>query len=378
MGNAVLALEKATIEALLRMSQNVGTPLDRTLLTDVLFWAKRHRLIIETADVFTNAAWKRVGEDLWEAIQSGSKEAQALAKTYRQVRLMIEQLSVEAEIEATVKGVYAAAEGKAAEKSSNKQPGSENDCDRSNENIPTPHMVAAPAHKGPYDDLIPPWDGNSQVPQTSSPVNPSMPPFVPLLPMEVDPVSAPLSPDSDTESEALKTLLSQQARVMTQLLQEVQCLDRDAKSTTIKQAYKKAHNAIVSGLKNIENQLGDVNDSVPGPSPLTPKQPSPGSSQSLSLSKRKALLNYMKDGEWSVEEADNYLCSKYGTVARIMPEEKREIREWQQRYSPHVQAKQDPRSTRDNTFWLPAKWVKPWILKQKPEDAGGGDNNLPQ
>ena len=154
-----------------------------------------------------------------------------------------------------------------------------------------------------FDDELPPYTEESP-PQ---PVQPTAPPTkVPTaFPMEVNPVSVPLPDDSGLN-------LAGHAKLMTQLLEEMKRLDAGSKKSDVKKAYKKAHDAILSGLNNITTQLDEREElnERKGPDPAVLQD------------RRLWVLERMRAREWTFAEAENYLQSKYGPSAAISEEEK--------------------------------------------------------
>ncbi|OWK59221.1 hypothetical protein RLOC_00006526 [Lonchura striata] len=223
------------------------------------------------------------GEELWEAVQSKSKEAKSLAPIYRQVEMLIEKMGAEPEIEAAARSIVAAADKR----------------------IVAAGVVLEPVERGPYDDLSPPWDGKEV---KSADAVPSAPP------MEVDLASVPLP--EDQPGEQLQTLLKQQAEIMTDLLQEMKQLDKGSKAADVKDTYKKAHSAIVYGLQNIEQQLASVETPT-----LTPQS-------QARKGKTDWVINMVKEGEWLIETANQFLQSEFGPEGCLLPQQLMDIVEF--------------------------------------------------
>ncbi|RMC21435.1 hypothetical protein DUI87_02301 [Hirundo rustica rustica] len=132
--------------------------------------------------------WRKIGEELWESVQNGQKGSKQLARTYRTVRLMIDQVHADAEVAAALQDTI-----------SGKKPEPDEHTDLLDwgpyaEPVPpydeSERVVAAPARKkGEFDDVIIPW-----VP----PPEPSAPPVGDsnrTQPMDIDPASIPLPED---------------------------------------------------------------------------------------------------------------------------------------------------------------------------------------
>lgn len=286
MGNTVSAIEKATVDALMKLAQKKGETVDRSLLVNLLYWAKRRGFLKDSADVFKEATWQVVGADLWEAIQTGNKEAKSLASTYRQLRMLIEQMGAEIELELTAQTMVTAVASKFTQ-----------------DPAPTSY-VSAPATCGPYDDLIPPWDPidihNVPAPaplappaaQDAVPTNPD-PVSWPPPPPDIDPAIMPLPEETNMDAEDLQSTLQKQTELMTKLLGEMKRLDKGSKNRTIREAYKKAHDAILSSLKTLEEN----------------SFPAANTSKDTSQ-RREHILNLVKAGEWDMPTANQFLTSK--------------------------------------------------------------------
>lgn len=243
-----------------------------------------------------------MGTDLWEAIQTGNTEAKSLASIYRQLRLLIERLNAEAEVDLAARTVITAAADKLSlstdpQSSTNEPQSLSSEPSASGLSSfsvlpePPPVYVAAPAAKGPYHDLIPPWEPPVPVP---TPVSPTAPlPASSSNTAPVNPASVPLPDDMEVDPQPaeLKDQLKQQAELMTNLLNEMQRLDKGAKSATVRDAYKQAHDAIISGLKALED------NSVPVSSPREDE-------------KRRRVLQTIYDHSFDLDTAQHYITAK--------------------------------------------------------------------
>ncbi|KAF4803777.1 hypothetical protein TURU_013378 [Turdus rufiventris] len=172
-----------------------------------------------------------------------------------------------------------------------------------NEKVALPISKADREAWGMFDDELSPYTEES-LPQ---PLQPTIPPAeVPTAsPMEADRASILLPDDSGCNLEG-------HAKLMTQLLEEMKSLDAGSKKSDIKKAYKKAHDAILSGLNNIATQLDEREE-------LNERK---GSDPAVLQDRRLWVLERMRAREWTFAEAENYLQSKYGPSAAISEEEK--------------------------------------------------------
>lgn len=98
MGVAPSVVEKVMLDGLLQVADKMGRDLEKQVVVDLLVWSCRRGLIRDPSQVFNNDTWKKVGKELWESVQVGSKGAKMLVKPYREMRLMIEQLNAEVEV----------------------------------------------------------------------------------------------------------------------------------------------------------------------------------------------------------------------------------------------------------------------------------------
>lgn len=186
MGSAVSAMEKATVEGLLTVAKGTGHSISRQDLVDFLFWCKRRGLLTTSGQLFSKDQWKRIGEELWESVQIGQKDSKQLAKTYRSVRSMIEQVHADAEIAAALQDALSG-------KAETKEKETEELIDFEKIECPPPYnpcegdaeIIIAPAKKkGPFDDLLTPWDAKQEEAGPSAPSLPQQ--QMSPVPMEVD------------------------------------------------------------------------------------------------------------------------------------------------------------------------------------------------
>ncbi|TRZ22674.1 hypothetical protein HGM15179_004519 [Zosterops borbonicus] len=312
MGNAaMMALEKATVDGLLKVATTTGKKIDRSDLVDLLFWCRRRGLLDSTGQIFDLAAWQKVGRELWEYVQIGAKDSKQLAKTYREVRMVIEQVHADAEVAKALQS--AIAEGPENSLSPEEKE-TLADAERKEEQEkgyldewgdfapPMPPMAAPAGFKGAFDDIIPPW----------IPEPPEDPPEVqgqqasaPPMPMDIDPAKVPL-PKESPESPGLGRLLEAQKNVMEKILSEMKRIDGGASKPTRALAYQRAAQALKEGLENIEKQL-DRQDA----SGSHPEQP-PDKPKTLTKAQRLNLMDYAADGEMGVEELNDHLRETYG------------------------------------------------------------------
>lgn len=340
MGNAVMtALEKATVDGLLKVASSTGRKINRQDLVDLLFWCRRRGLLETSGQLFDLAAWQKIGKELWESVQTGAKGSKQLAKTYREVRLMIEQVHADAEVAKALQSAIAGEpEGEELDQ------GNEETLERAEEeeergkgymdsddwgnfskydplppliDVPPPPPIVAPAgFRGAFDDIIPPWN-------PEPPKEPSAPP----MPMEteISPQNVPLPEDS--ESPNLEKLLQAQRNVMGKLLEEMRQIDGGADKPTRQLAYQRAADAIKQGLENIEKQIGQDNLGD-GATPTDHSSPQP---KELTKAQRLNLIDLAGEGEMGVEELNDYLRNKYGAGQGLTHSERRRIAEMRTR-----------------------------------------------
>ncbi|CAM9139798.1 unnamed protein product, partial [Bubo scandiacus] len=250
MGLAASATEKAAVRSLMQLAEETEVDLKEGDLATLLLWCRRRTLITNTDQLYDEEVWKSIGTDLWELIQAGKKEARKLAPTYRSVRVILEAMKGRACVAAAAAHAIAAAEWKESDKE-------EKEKEEKNllfDGVPASSKVVCPVSErefwaGPRIE-IEPW-----VPPTmpSAPPLPASPP-PDTLSNSIDPVKMPLPMDVDDESsqavypkphsEQLVSLLKEQEKTMSDLLDEMQRLDRGSAKQAIREAYKKAHQAI--------------------------------------------------------------------------------------------------------------------------------------
>ncbi|KQK77588.1 hypothetical protein AAES_124013 [Amazona aestiva] len=336
-------------------------------LTSLLEWCCRKGLLKTPDQLYDLDVWKAIGTELWESVTVGSKEARKHAQTWRTVRLMLEHMHGRAAVAAAVSRAIASA-GECSERDPKLIP-----------DLPETHEVypktkADKAFWGGEDDLMPgPW--------TSSEAGKEQPlPYNPLKnPNAVDPVSVPLPVDVDEAEAALpkppypeiptdglrQTLLEQQ-ETMTKLLAEMKWLDKGSSKPAIRKAYEQAHQTTVEGLQSVEKQLcGGI------ASPSTEPAGPPDSSTSLSPSPhdsrnrpspnhiRAWVLECLKNNEMTIEEAENYLQSKFGWDGRLSASELKEVSDFWDKITGSLPEKED--------YW--GSW-----LKQKISSLPGKTN----
>ncbi|XP_016152690.1 PREDICTED: uncharacterized protein LOC101821912 isoform X2 [Ficedula albicollis] len=321
MGGSVSALEKATVDSLMSLAKKKGETFNRSQLVDLLYWAKRRGFLKDTVDIFAERTWQAVGADLWEAIQTGNKEAKTLASTYRQLRQLIERLGAEAEVGLAAQTLVSPAAEKLSlspeplppvtepqSLSSDSSTSGPSSFDRLPD--PPPVYVAAPAQKGPYDDLIPPWEppppaapAAPAAPTSAVSPAPSAPPADPrssatnpFLQPFPDPASVPLPDDMDIDvgpdaSSTLHMQLAELTKAMVQLLAEMKRLDKGSSSQAVQKAYRQAHDAIVSGLKTLEDNSQPL---------LTAQQ----------MDRRRRALQTIYDHAFDLDTAQHFLKTK--------------------------------------------------------------------
>ncbi|CAM9164975.1 unnamed protein product, partial [Bubo scandiacus] len=114
-------------------------------------------------------------------------------------------------------------------------------------------------------------------------------------------------------SEQLASLLKEQEKAMSDLLDEMQRLDRGSAKQAIREAYKKAHQAIRDGLKAVEESVcGPEARGAPGGQNNSerPPQETQIAEEKLREKEKRArawVMQLLEDGEMTPEEADNYL-----------------------------------------------------------------------
>ena len=81
MGITASVVEKAIVDSLMKLAEKTETPVSRQAVIDLLCWSRRRGFLASTQDVYNNETWKKVGEDLWESVQVGTKGVKTLART---------------------------------------------------------------------------------------------------------------------------------------------------------------------------------------------------------------------------------------------------------------------------------------------------------
>lgn len=133
----------------------------------------------------------------------------------------------------------------------------------------------------------------------------------------------------------------------------------------------------MKGLENIDKQLGEGERAWPsapaGPEESSEKPDNIRGERELSPSReerarrqRNWITECIKDGEWSMEEADNYLRSKWGPESRLTREEREGIIKWQKQFDQQSAGPGD-----GATGW--AGWLKTKMSRSHStlENAGG-------
>ncbi|XP_050174851.1 uncharacterized protein LOC126641814 [Myiozetetes cayanensis] len=286
MGIAVSAVEKAVVDSLMKLAYHTNTPLSRQAVIDLLCWSRRRGLISSTQDIYKNETWTKIGEELWESVQVGTKGAKTLAQTYRAVKSMIAQLHGEAQVAAALKAAVRLPEVKKQTEATepDEWPPLNDPPDYPPVTSAYPAMTRAEQIAWGLDDDLPPWQpdneaqNQSNLQQGNQNLGPpekvvSSAPAEELAggdePMDLDRLLAdlpPLPPEDDTvfssDDESpkgpyseLRKELQQQKKNMTALLEEMKRLDKDSKRKDVRKAYKAAHDTIVKGLDAIGDRL---------------------------------------------------------------------------------------------------------------------------
>ncbi|XP_056182220.1 endogenous retrovirus group K member 7 Gag polyprotein-like [Falco biarmicus] len=282
MGITASVVEKAIVDNLMKLAEKTETPVSRQAVVDLLCWSRRRGYLASTQDVYNNETWKKVGEDLWESVQVGTKGVKTLARTYRAVRGMVAQLHGEAQVAAAVKAAVRSPGDPAAqsEEEPEGQPPCENPPDYTSKAYPV--LTTAERIAWGLDDELPPWCPEKE--QTASGRQTLVPvtgcksagmgttqPTAPLKEeMETEPEPfnnlPPLPPESGslyssdeegapTPYSALRKQLREQEKKMSDLLHHMERLDKDSKKKDVKKAYKSAHKAIIEGLEALGDKI---------------------------------------------------------------------------------------------------------------------------
>jgi len=299
MGSIVSASENTALNSLLELADGADARLTKGDISGLLLWCRRRKLI--TMDqLFDPDSWHRIGMDLWDSVQVGNKEARQLAPLFRTVKNMIADMKDDATVAAAAARAVYAISRHAGEYQ---------------EPCTAPHVY--PVHPSETEF----WGGPSIELGDWAPAPPTAPPLpenVPLPDSDFQEMDTD-SPEGATlllypkihKSELTDTLRKQQDQ-MTKLLDKMQRLDKGSRNTTIKQAYRKAHQAIMDGLQAVEQQIcgesGGMGEVISGGS----NNGSINESAPAQHSQRHWVKLMLEDGEIILADADHYLRSKYG------------------------------------------------------------------
>ncbi|XP_069631849.1 uncharacterized protein [Haliaeetus albicilla] len=100
MGSTMSKEEAAVVKLLQHMLSTRGLSYDSSTLKALLLWAREKGLLPTFGDAFAIPTWEKIGQELWQNISSGSKEASRFSTMWR---LIIETLkSMKAERSAAV------------------------------------------------------------------------------------------------------------------------------------------------------------------------------------------------------------------------------------------------------------------------------------
>ncbi|XP_075302829.1 uncharacterized protein LOC142365672 [Opisthocomus hoazin] len=265
--------------------------------------------------LFDPDAWHRVGMDLWDSVQVGNKEARQLAPVLRTVKNMIADMKDDATVAAAAARAVSAISQPAGE--------CQDPCTAplacETEPCGEPSVAPAPPTAPPLTENVPLPDSDSQEMDTDLPEGPTS-----LLYPKIH------------KSEPMDTLRKQQDQ-MTKLLDEMQRLDKGSRNATIKQAYRKAHQAITDGLRAVEQQICEESDGMGEVISGGSNNGSINVSAPAQHSQQRWVRLMLEDREMSLADADHYLRSKYDN---------------------------------GQMEWVPAKWIKP-ILNEHGRRRGG-------
>ncbi|XP_050195047.1 uncharacterized protein LOC126652350 [Myiozetetes cayanensis] len=317
MGLTASAVEKAVVDSLMKLADKTDAQLPRSALIDLLCWCRRRGFFSSTQDIYNTETWRKVGKDLWESVQLGTKGAKTLAKTYRTLRTLIERLHGEAQVAAAVKAAVRSPDSSQtkAERAAETQ-GVWPPLGDPPDYPPLTCLVMTKAEQIAWglDDEFPPWNPSNKKPlpeiqiESKIPGNsaattsseaaatssdaaatvPTVPPAPPVptapplptaptgpivLPAPIVPTTpvveemetdddlldrlTPLPPEDGglhsgneerrpTAYSELRRELRSQRETMTDLLHQMERLDRGSKRRDIKKAYKDAHKSIMS------------------------------------------------------------------------------------------------------------------------------------
>ncbi|KAI1240284.1 hypothetical protein IHE44_0011743 [Lamprotornis superbus] len=240
-------------------------------------------------DAFDLATWEHIGKELWESVQEGTKGAKEVAKAYRSVRLGLEQLNAEADVAKVLKDCVERKE--------------EDPMGVVKEGDMKSNITVAPVTKGPCDDLIPPFELESEPPAVTAP---SAPP----QPMEVDPVSVPLPPDqSEDPDKPLADEIETLSNYMLRLLAEMRQVDPSSGKKRVADAYDRAAKGIKEGLDNISKQLDTREEKL---------------SEHVAR-RRKELFQAALNGDMNADELHHFLKAKFGASQGLTRAEREQI-----------------------------------------------------
>lgn len=236
MGIAASAMERAALQSLLQLARKTKTELGEGDLAALLLFCRRRGLLTATDQLYDLQFRAEIVQELWEEVTVGNKEVKKLSPTWRSVKLMLETFEGEVKVSAAARRVI-----EKAEHSDN--------C----VTFPDP-VVSCPESKeekefwGGVDTSLPPWTPPEQSPpspmQTSSPLSDSAAtPSAPSAPQNacVDPSKIPLPPESEGMevdeagtlypsvcNQELRRALREQSQKMTELLNQMERLDKDS------------------------------------------------------------------------------------------------------------------------------------------------------
>jgi len=250
--------------------------------------------------LFNPDAWHRTGMDLWDTVQVGNKEARQLAPVFRTVKNIVADMKDDATVAAAaVRAVYAISQPAGEYQDPCTAPRvypvhpSEMEFWRE-PSIELGDWAPAPPTAPPLPENVLLPDSDFQEMDTDSPEGPTL-----LLYPKIH------------KSELMDTLRKKQDQ-MTKLLNEMQRLDKGSRNTTIKQAYRKAHQAITDGLREVEQQICGESDGMGEVISGRSNNGSINESVPAQYSQRCWVRLMLEDREMSLADTDHYLRSKYG------------------------------------------------------------------
>ncbi|KAM6429170.1 uncharacterized protein O9250_001494 isoform 1-T2 [Rhynochetos jubatus] len=89
MGSTVSVKVKAVLAILLTLAQKHDIHLKEKDVMDLLLWGQRQNVLLGMEDVFKEERWQKLGEELWESVQLGTKEAIALSQVWHMVNKLM-------------------------------------------------------------------------------------------------------------------------------------------------------------------------------------------------------------------------------------------------------------------------------------------------